>query len=129
LVSADGDWSDLAQIQDLVNLLSEHWAVPVLGALAGGPSGYQDLLDVVGEGITELELDSTIARLQGRGLVTATRLAACGEIQATYGLTQAGRALLLGPLSEMGDWYAVHADELRHTPRRPRRRDNNSAGQ
>jgi hypothetical protein len=46
------------------DVVAERWVLPVLGALADGSSGYEDLLVAVGEDITELELDSAIARLK-----------------------------------------------------------------
>jgi DNA-binding HxlR family transcriptional regulator len=104
-------------MQDWVSMLAEQWVIPVLGTLADrGPCSYEDLLIAAGEDITGPELNSTIATLEGRRLVTGTRPAAGGdEGRAVYELTESGRTLSLGPLSGMAEWYDAH-----YVPRDPR---------
>lgn len=106
----------LAEVQDWINLLGEHWVIPVIGELAGGPRDYNDLLTAIGEGMSEPELASTVIRLEASGLVNRIPPADPDTDEpGSYALTSPGRALL-GPLASMGRWYRLHAHEFRSDP-------------
>jgi DNA-binding HxlR family transcriptional regulator len=103
----------LAEVQDWINLLGEHWVIPVIGELADGPREYNDLLSSIGEGMSEPELASTVIRLEASGLIARTRPADADiDEPSAYTLTPPGQALL-GPLASMDKWYRLHAHEIR----------------
>ena len=77
----------------------------VLGTLRGGPAGFRALSRAV-DGISDSMLSERLGELSKEGLVSRT-VSEGPPLSVTYGLTEAGRALLPA-LEQISRWAKEH---------------------
>jgi DNA-binding HxlR family transcriptional regulator len=94
--------------RQLLDQLTDTWAILVLSVLADGPARFNTLKRVVG-GISQKSLTQTLRGLERHGIVSRTVLAT-SPVAVEYALTPLGRTLD-GPFAALRKWT------LKHLPR------------
>jgi DNA-binding HxlR family transcriptional regulator len=87
------------------DLLGKRWTGVVLGTLRGGPAGFRAIARAI-DGISDSMLSERLGELSRAGLVVRT-VAEGPPVSVTYGLTDAGRALLPA-LEQITSWAKQH---------------------
>jgi DNA-binding HxlR family transcriptional regulator len=95
--------------RQLLDQLTDTWAILVLSVLADGPARFNTLKRVV-DGISQKSLTQTLRGLERHGIVSRTVLAK-SPVAVEYALTPLGRTLD-GPFAALRNWTLKHLPQV-----------------
>jgi DNA-binding HxlR family transcriptional regulator len=87
------------------DVLGKRWTGVILATLRGGPAGFRAIARAV-DGISDSMLSERLGELSKEGLVSRT-VSEGPPLSVTYGLTEAGRALMPA-LEQIAGWARKH---------------------
>lgn len=97
--------ADCRALGGILDRIGNKWTVMVVGALAGGPLRFNQIMRKIG-GVSHRMLTLTLRGLEADGLVTRTAYAEVPP-RVEYELTDTGRSLI-GPLKVLAEWAVEH---------------------
>lgn len=95
--------------RQLLDQLTDTWAILVLSVLADGPARFNTLKRVV-DGISQKSLTQTLRGLERHGIISRTVLAT-SPVAVEYALTPLGRTLD-GPFAALRKWTLKHLPQI-----------------